>query len=454
MRPWCYDNVRRMASDTGSAEQGATLSVGSASTHAISQFRLRVVSGPDAGATFDSRGERTTIGTHESVDCALSDPTVSRFHCELVVHENCVDVNDLGSRNGTLVNNVSVLAAHLSAGAVLTLGRTQLHFEAADSVVQLPLSTRQEFGLLVGRSRAMATLFTTLERAAASDSTVLLQGETGTGKDAAAESIHQEGARRDGPFVVVDCGSIPPNLIESELFGHERGAFTGAINDRPGALEAANGGTLFLDEVGELPLDLQPKLLRALERREVRRVGGTQHTPVDVRIIAATNRNLRAEVNAGRFRADLYYRLAVLDVMMPPLRERPDDVPLIVEHVLGLLGVADDPRAATLRSPQLLAKLANHPWPGNVRELRNYVERCIAFESELPLHVSHPDDPTTLLDPRLSLRVVRERWGRFMERTYLKRLLELHGDNVAAAARAAGVDRVHLHRLLSRCGLR
>ncbi|MGE5186490.1 MAG: sigma 54-interacting transcriptional regulator, partial [Acidobacteriota bacterium] len=261
-----------------------TVSIASdAGTHAIAQFRLRVVAGSGAGTTFESRGERTVIGSHESADLVLADPTVSRFHCELIVHAGGVDVNDLGSRNGTLVNGVSVVAAHLAPGAVLTLGHTQVRFETSDSVVRLPVSARDRFGLLVGRSRAMATLFASLERAAGCDFTVLLQGETGTGKDAAAESIHQEGARRDRPFVVVDCGSIPPNLIESELFGHERGAFTGADATRPGAIEAADTGTLFLDEIGELPLDMQPKLLRVLENREIRRVGGQKTLPVEVR---------------------------------------------------------------------------------------------------------------------------------------------------------------------------
>jgi DNA-binding NtrC family response regulator len=432
-------------------DRAVTLSVAAASgTHVIAQFRLRVVAGPNAGTSFESRGERTTIGSHESADLVLQDPTVSRFHCELVVQGAGVDVNDLGSRNGTLVNGVSVIAAHIAPGAALTLGRSRVHFDAADNVVRVPVSTRHRFGLLVGCSRVMATLFATLERAAASDSTVLLEGETGTGKDAAAESIHEESARRSGPFVVVDCGSIPPDLIERELFGHERRAVT----ERPGALEAADGGTLFLDGIGELPLELQPRLLRALERRETRRVGGTEQTPVNVRIIAATNRNLRAEVNAGRFRSDLYYRLAVLDVTMPPLRDRVEDIPMLVEHILEVIGASDDPRAASVRSPELAAQLASHPWPGNVRELRNHVERCLAFETQLPLQVPQPDDVMSLIDPHQPLRVIRERWGRYMERAYLEQLLELHGDNVAAAARSAGVDRVHLHRLLSRCGLR
>ncbi|HSD90753.1 MAG TPA: sigma 54-interacting transcriptional regulator, partial [Kofleriaceae bacterium] len=359
-----------MAADAGNAGS-PTVSVGDRKTsHVIAQFRLRVIVGPDVGASFETRGERTVLGSHESADLVLTDPTVSRFHCELVVEEGRVLVRDLGSRNGTLIDGVTVLAGYLTPGCVITVGRTQIHVEAGENVVRLQLSDRQRFGGLVGSSRAMSALFATLERAAACDSTVLLQGETGTGKDVAAGSIHQESARRDGPFVVVDCGSIAPNLIESELFGHVRGSFTGATTDHAGALEAANGGTLFLDEIGEIPIDLQPKLLRVLERREVKRIGGTEVCSVDVRIIAATNRNLRAEVNAGRFRADLYYRLAVLDIQLPPLRERDEDLAVLVGHMLELLGATDDPRAAPLRSPELLATLAQHPWPGNVRELR------------------------------------------------------------------------------------
>ena len=423
-------------------------------SHAIAQYRLRVVAGADAGTTFETRGARTVIGSHESCELRLTDPAVSRFHCSISVDAGGATITDLGSRNGTLVNGVTVLAARLAAGMTITLGRTKLHVEAGDSLVRVPVSSRTQFGLLVGTSRAMGALFAMLERAAASESTVLLEGETGTGKDAAAAAIHQESARRDGPFVVVDCGSLPPNLIESELFGHERGAFTGAQADRMGAFEAAHGGTLFIDEIGELPLELQPKLLRALDRREIRRVGATERREVDVRVVAATNRNLRAEVNAGTFRADLYYRLAVLDIALPPLRERTEDLPLIIEQLAERIGVADAARLAPLRSPELLARLASHPWPGNVRELRNYVERCVAFEQPVPLTPAEHEDPLALLDPRQPLRIARERWTRLMERTYLERLLALHDDNVAAAARAAGIDRVHMHRLLSRVGLR
>jgi transcriptional regulator with PAS, ATPase and Fis domain len=297
----------------------------------------------------------------------------------------------------------------------------------------------------------MRAAFALLEAAAASQSTVLLQGESGTGKDLAAESIHLESARRDGPFVVVDCGAVPANLLEAELFGYEAGAFTGATTARVGAFEAAAGGTLLLDEIGELALDLQPKLLRVIDRREVQRLGSTRRIPADVRVIAATNRNLKEEVNARRFRSDLYFRLAVLVVRMPPLRERTIDIPLLVEAILADLGDRDSPMARALGKGELLPDLLRHAWPGNVRELRNYIEATVV-RGERALDPAATDEPR--IDITLPLRAVREQWSRHVERRYLEQLLAAHGNNVSAAARVAGVDRVHLHRLLSRVGLR
>jgi len=300
----------------------------------------------------------------------------------------------------------------------------------------------------------MRAVFSLLERAAASDATVLLEGETGTGKEAAAESIHRESARRDGPFVVVDCGAIPPDLVESELFGHDQGAFTGAITSREGAFEAASGGTIFLDEIGELGPEMQPKLLRALERREVKRVGSNRYEPVDVRVVAATNRNLRAEVNARKFRSDLYYRLAVLEIRLPPLRERTADLQLLVEHVLTNLRATERPEAASLRTQRFLTDLARHSWPGNIRELRNYVERCLALHEQTPLTPAAEDPGPPVIDENEPFRVARERWTRTFERRYLERILRSQRDNVTAAARAAGVDRISFYRLLWRHGLR
>jgi two-component system response regulator GlrR len=360
-------------------------------------------------------------------------------------------VRDLGSRNGTLVDRVPVIEAPLRDGAVLSLGRTQLRFNIGTRQVEIPLSQRERFGRLIGRSTAMRSAFVVLEAAAGSASTVLLQGESGTGKDLAAESIHLESARRDAPFVVVDCGAIPANLLEAELFGFEAGAFTGATAQRIGAFEAASGGTILLDEIGELALDLQPVLLRAIDRREIQRIGSAQRIATDVRIIAATNRNLREEVNARRFRSDLYFRLAVLVVTLPPLRDRAPDLPLLVAGLLDDLRAGDSPIARALRGGELLPELLRHGWPGNVRELRNYVEACLVRQ-ERGAAPAPTDEP--VIDTALPLREVRERWLRHVERRYLEQLLVLHGNNVSAAARAAGIDRVHFHRLLARVGLR
>ena len=417
----------------------------------VRECRLAFVTGPRAGTEHVFAAERTVIGADPRADVVVDDAAMSRFHCELRLADGHVIVRDLGSRNGTVVDRVPVVEAPLRDGAVLTVGRTELRFSFGNREVELALSRRERFGRLRGGSIPMRAAYAVLEAAAASQGTVLIQGESGTGKELAAEAIHTEGPRRDGPFVVVDCGAIPSGLLEAELFGHEAGAFTGATSTRTGAFEAASGGTVFLDELGELALDLQPKLLRVLDRREIQRIGGVHRIPVDVRVIAATNRDLKAEVNAGRFRADLYFRLAVLTVTLPPLRERLADVPVLVDAVLEALGDRDSEIARSLRSGALLPELLRHTWPGNVRELRNYVEACIARQ-ERALEPVATTDPT--IDIAQPLRVVRERWTRHVERRYLEQVLAAHGGNVSAAARAAGVDRVHFHRLLVRAGLR
>jgi two-component system, NtrC family, response regulator GlrR len=328
---------------------------------------------------------------------------------------------------------------------------TRLHQQFVDEPTR--------FGRMVGRSAVTRSLFELLQRASASDATVLIEGETGTGKEATAEAIHYEGQRKNGPFVVIDCGAIPPQLLESELFGHERGAFTGAIATRQGAFEAASGGTIFLDEIGELTLDLQPKILRVLERRQVKPVGSTTYETIDVRVIAATNKSLRAEVQAHRFRSDLYYRLAVVQVKLPPLRERIADIPILVDHVLESLEVADQPIAATLRSADFLNRVTRYSWPGNVRQLRNYIERCVALDNpNLPPNTDTkpPEQPavTDSVDISQPLKVARDQCVSNFERRYLEELLHEHNNNVTAAARAAEVDRIHFHRLLRKHGLR
>jgi len=316
------------------------------------------------------------------------------------------------------------------------------------------------FGRMVGSSAAMRTLFALLQRASASDATVLIEGETGTGKEVSALAIHEESSRAKGPFVVVDCGAIPAQLLESELFGYERGAFTGAIAARTGAFEAADGGTIFLDEIGELSLDLQPKILRALESRKVKRVGSNTYSPIDVRVIAATNRSLRDEVAARRFRSDLYYRLAVLHIKLPPLRDRKSDLPVLVDDVIQQIGVQDTEVATAMRSPQFIELLALYQWPGNVRQLRNYLERRVALGEAIPPPGAEtsPPPPANVEEPMIDLdqplKSAREEWNSIFESRYLGALLSRHGNNVSAAARAAGVNRVHLYRLLRKYGLR
>ena len=427
-------------------EVGATLDVGGCATrHAeIQRFRLTVAEGPDGGRAFLSAAERVVIGTHESADFVLTDRAVSRFHCEIRLINGGATVRDLGSRNGTQLDRVRIVEAHLHPQAELALGRTRVRFELGTDHVQVPLLEGPSFGALVGRSDVMRAVFARLAQAAATDSTVLLEGETGTGKDAAAEAIHAASTRRHGPFIIIDCAALPPELLESELFGHERGAFTGAVSRRRGAFDAANGGTVFLDELGELAPALQPKLLRVLEKREVRRLGSDEAYPVDVRVIAATNRNLRAEVNAGRFRPDLFYRLAVLQIRLPALREHIEDLADTIDSIAERLGIGDRPEVQALRSPARLAELAGHDWPGNVRELRNVVERAVVRDG-MP---AAPQQAQASAPP--DFRAARAAF----ERQYLEQMLAAHEGNIAAAARAARLDRIHLYRLLWKHGLR
>jgi DNA-binding NtrC family response regulator len=300
----------------------------------------------------------------------------------------------------------------------------------------------------------MRKLFGLLQKVAPSDINVLIQGESGTGKELVANEIVQRGPRADKSFVVVDCGAISPNLVESELFGHVRGSFTGADRDRVGAFEAADGGTVLLDEVGELPVELQPKLLRALESREIRRVGETRTRKVNVRVISATNRQLEREVNRGRFREDLYFRLAVMTVRVPPLRERLEDLLILVRVFLQALGAPD---AERLFTPQVLAEMQRHDWPGNVRELRNYVERSVVLEKASPNLRSTAMAPGAGMPPvdiETPFRLAKDAAVDAFERAYLTALLEAAGNNMSKAARMAGMDRMYLHRLAQKHGLR
>jgi len=448
------------AGDAGSPERDshatATFGVGGRPQGPpdVRRFRLRVVEGPGVGQMFESAGERTSIGSHPLNDVLLDERTVSRFHCEVTVGDTGFWAKDLGSRNGTVLDGVLVKEAAIRNGSLLQLGRVGLRFELSGERTKLQLSEQPRFGSLVGSSVAARMSYALMERAAASDVTVLFEGETGTGKSQAAESIHRHSSRRDHPFIVVDCGALPPNILESELFGHEKGAFTGALTRRVGVFEEARGGTVFLDEIGEIPLELQPKLLRVLEAREIRRLGTNTYVPVNVRILTATNRDLRAEVNAGRFRSDLYFRLAVVKITLPPLRQRSEDVPMIVDKLLSGLG-ADARVKAALLEPAFLGQLQRAAWPGNIRELRNHLERCVVLqETLLPgegEESGHSPEPvSTGIDPRVPYPEARRRALDAFERDYVRALLHLHGGKVSQAAASADIDRVHLYRLIKR----
>ena len=422
---------------------------------AVQRFRLRGLGGELEGKSFDSSSDRLQIGSHPLNEVEVRDRTVSRFHCEVFVdRDGRAWVKDLGSRNGTRVNGVRVREAELQEGMVLRVGQLELVFTPLAERNELPVAPVTSFGTLVGSSVPLRTAFAQLGKAAAKDVTVLLTGESGTGKSEAAELLHEQSGRAGKPLRVVDCAAVPANLLESELFGHERGAFTGAIQRRVGVFEEAEGGTVFLDEVGELPLELQPKLLRVLEAREVRRLGANRYLPVDVRVVAATNRDLRAEVNVGRFRPDLYFRLAVLTVRLPPLRERPGDIPLIAKQLLGRLTLDEETRRA-LAEPAFLSRLQLSPWPGNVRELRNHLERCAALQEALQ-PASEDPSPQHLdaLDVSIPFSEARRRLLDTFEQGYVRALLDRHDGNVSRAAATAGVDRAHLHRIMRRQKMR
>jgi DNA-binding NtrC family response regulator len=403
---------------------------------------LIVVEGPNQGQRFTldpNAPSRILMGTSPACEIRLTDPTVSRRHAAFEPAGQRFRLSDLGSTNGTFVDGVSIIEVYVRGGETLRLGGTAILIEAESSADPVPLPQAAGFGLLVGASLAMRRLYPLCGRLARSRVPVIIEGETGTGKEVLAESLHEAGG--SGPFVVFDCTTVSPSLVESELFGHERGAFTGAVAARPGVFEEADGGTLLVDEIGDLDLALQAKLLRVLDRGEVRRVGGRQPIKVNVRVLAATRRDLDKAVAAGQFRDDLFHRLAVARIELPPLRERHGDLPLLVRQFAAELSGSAD-----AVPPDVLARFTQYDWPGNVRELRNAVARYIALGDD-PLNIpsteatDRPPSGAPLAEDDLALpfALARRRALARFERAYVEGVLAAHGGNVSHAARASGL---------------
>ncbi len=431
-------------------------------------FVLTVVEGPDRGTTFTLAGShpsRVLVGSGPACDLRLTDREVSRRHLALEPSGRRLRVTDVGSTNGTFVDGVAIVEVFLRGGEIVRLGSTALQVGDAPVTTQSTLPVQTHFGAMAGASTEMRRLYPLCDRLAQSTVTVVIEGETGTGKEVLAEALHDQGPRAAGPFVVFDCTAVPANLVESELFGHERGAFTGAVNARKGVFEQAHGGTLLIDEIGDLELSLQPKLLRAIERSEVRRVGGDRPIKVDVRVLAATRRDLDREVQAGRFRDDLFHRLAVARIELPPLRRRTGDVPLLARHFWLALG--GDEQAL---SGDLLLQWQDYGWPGNVRELRNTVARRLALgelagqglstdsreiraatpSTTAEAQPGHDAFLENLLGLDLSLVEARQRMVEEFERRYIDRVLQRHDGSVTKAATASGIAKRYFQRLKSR----
>jgi DNA-binding NtrC family response regulator len=422
------------------------------------KYQLKAVDNTDI-APFVGDKRHVVIGSDESCDLTISNKAISRRHCEISIDDRGYLITDLNSKNGTLLDGVRIVAGYLNPGSTIAVGGIRLEFHHEGDSAEEPLWPEAGYGTLVGPSLDMRAMFAVMDKVAAQDVTVIVQGESGTGKELVVREIHNHSNRKDGPLIVVDCSAVPENLVESELFGHVKGAFTGATSDRPGAFRLADGGTLFLDELGEMPLDVQPKLLRALESREVRPVGGNKTYKCDVRVIAATNRDLAEEVKKGSFREDLFFRLNVLRIDVPPLRRRRDDIPALIENFIKAGDSETPPRVPS----DVLAMLASHSWPGNVRELKNFVERFKVFAPSDASHAARlldhgasqaDTDVAALFRYDIPFKEAKGQLVGQFEVEYCRRLLERHGGNISAGAREAGIHRKYLEELVRKHALK
>jgi DNA-binding NtrC family response regulator len=416
-----------------------------------------VMAGPNRGAALSLVRARATVGRHPTNDLVLDDPRVSAVHLHLERRPSGrVLVRDAKSTNGTWIGTHRIVEMELGPGAQLQIGSSMLSLELDGRPPVVEPSEQNRFGKLVGESPEMRELFAVLARVSPKPLSLLLQGETGTGKEEAARAVHAASPRASGSFVTIDSTTIPPTLAESLLFGHERGAFPGAESRHLGAFERASGGTIFIDEVGELPLDLQRKLLRVLERRELSRVGGAEPIPVDVRLVTATHRDLRLEIERGRFLEDLYFRLAEVQIVLPPLRKRAGDIAALARHFVSEIS-ATDGRAYSI-DDAALAELALMPFPGNVRELKSVVLRGAALSEDGRIRVEdlagegygdrNSGAVDVAIDAATPFSVAMQRANDRFERTYLEALMRRAQGNLSRASREADLARHQLRELL------
>lgn len=384
------------------------------------------------------------IGSDPQCDLVIPDDYVSSQHCELKKLDSGFMITDLGSTNGTFLKGIRVQKAYLNFGDVFTLGKTDLVFNTQNQNELVSPLSENNFCGIVGKSQVMRQLYTKISRVAPTCHNILILGETGSGKECVARAVYELSLVASGPYVVLNCGAISPNLIESELFGHEKGAFTGAQSRHLGAFERAGGGTLFLDEIGELPLELQPKLLRVLENQTIRRVGGDDEIPVKVRVLAATHRNLAENVKNGKFREDLFYRLYIIPIFIPPLRDRKEDIPLLVGHFIE----KTLPDSVKKISPAVLKKLSDYLWPGNVRELKNVIMRSLVFcqrDTIMPEDIDFLMEPKKNTQDPMNLDII--------EREKIEEALDQTSGNKSQAARLLGIAKSTLFKKIKELGI-
>lgn len=423
--------------------------------------KLTISNGENKGKEFVLSQPVIRVGTKKENEIVLKDETISREHFEIHQNKEGYLLKDSGSMNGTFINGMRVKEAFLTSGVQIRAGKTEMKFLPLDETFDIVPSKKTKYANLIGGNTLMRRIYTIIEKIAPTDVTCIIEGESGTGKELIAAAIHEKSKRVKRPFVVFDCSAVAENLIESELFGHEKGSFTGATGMRQGAFELADGGTIFLDEIGELTLDLQPKLLRVLESRTVKRVGGDRPINVDVRVVAATNRNLEAEVKKGNFREDLFYRLNVVPIHLPPLRKRKDDIPMLIEHFIEEYNKANPGKAIEGVHPGAMEIMASYDWPGNVRELRNTVSRIFSFMEGTKILIDDVPEKVRLpiakaeLDIRedLGFKDAKEQWVASFEKQYLAEILKKNNYNISAAAKEAGIDRKSVQRLIRKYDL-